>query len=63
MSQQEASDSRLSKWIEASGPLDDDLEIVRLSAAQMPAMNEARAAIARQLNGPLTALLLLHGRT
>jgi signal transduction histidine kinase len=40
-------------------PVDDDLEIVRLSAAR--AMDEAGAAIARQLNGPLTALLLYVG--
>ena len=40
---------------------DDDLEIVRLSAARTRAMDEAGAAIARQLNGPLTALLLYMG--
>jgi DNA-binding NarL/FixJ family response regulator len=61
MSQQEASDSHLSKWLESSPPLDDDLEIVRLSAARTRAMDEAGAAIARQLNGPLTALLLYMG--
>ena len=32
-----------------------------LTAAQTPAAAEARAAIARQLNGPLTALLLYMG--
>jgi DNA-binding CsgD family transcriptional regulator len=61
MSQQEASDSHLSKWLESSAPRDDDLEIVRLSAARTRAMDEAGAAIARQLNGPLTALLLYMG--
>lgn len=39
-------------------PLEDHLEIVQLSAARARAMDEAGAAIARQLNGPLTALLL-----
>ncbi|HEX9469773.1 MAG TPA: LuxR C-terminal-related transcriptional regulator [Bradyrhizobium sp.] len=58
---QEASDSHFSKWLESSTPLDDDLEIVRLSAARTRAMDEAGAVIARQLNGPLTALLLYMG--
>ena len=61
MSQQEASDSNFSKWPETSAPLDDDLEVVRLSAARTRATDEAGAAIARQLNGPLTALLLYIG--
>jgi DNA-binding CsgD family transcriptional regulator len=63
MSQQEnrISDSHFSKWIENSTPPDDDLEIVRLSAARARAMDEAGAEIARQLNGPLTALLLYMG--
>jgi signal transduction histidine kinase len=63
MSQQEnrISDSHHSKWIESSKPLDDDLEIARLSAARAQAMDEAGATIARQLNGPLTALLLYMG--
>ena len=39
-------------------PLEDHLEIVQLSAARTRATEEAAAAIARQLNGPLTALLL-----
>jgi len=55
------SDSHFSKWIESSTPLDDDLEIARLSAARTRAMDEAGATIARQLNGPLTALLLYMG--
>ena len=54
-------DSPFSKWIETSAPSDDDLEAVRLSAARTRAMDEAGAAIARQLNGPLTALLLYMG--
>jgi DNA-binding NarL/FixJ family response regulator len=63
MSQQEnrASDSHYSKWVESSNPLDDDLEIARLAAARARAMDEAGATIARQLNGPLTALLLYMG--
>jgi DNA-binding CsgD family transcriptional regulator len=61
MSQQEASDSHFSNWLENSTPLDDDLEIVRLSAVRVRAMDEAGGAIARQLNGPLTALLLYMG--
>src|SRR5450756_1461614 len=61
MSTQEASDSQFSKWLESSTPLDDDVEVVRLSAARARAMDEAGAAIARQLNGPLTALLLYMG--
>src|SRR5882724_11650871 len=60
MSQQEnrIGDSHYSKWIESSTPLEDDLEIARLSAARARAMDEAGSTIARQLNGPLTALLL-----
>src|SRR6202171_5558022 len=63
MSQQEnrISDSHFSKWIEGSTPLDGDLELARLSAVRTLAMDEAGAAIARQLNGPLTALLLYMG--
>jgi DNA-binding NarL/FixJ family response regulator len=54
-------DSPFSTWIESSALPDDDLETVRLSAARARAMDEAGAAIARQLNGPLTALLLYMG--
>jgi len=63
MSQQEnrITDSRFPKWTESSTPLGDDPEIIRLSAARARAMDEAGAAIARQLNGPLTALLLYMG--
>ena len=54
MSQQEpASGSRPPR---AAGP-----GIAGLTAAQTPGVAEARAAIARQLNGPLTALLLYMG--
>lgn len=54
-------DSPFSTWIESSAPPDDGLETVRLSAARTRAMDEAGALIARQLNGPLTALLLYMG--
>lgn len=60
MSKQEhrADDSRFPKWAESSAPLGDDIEIVQMSAVRPRATDEAGAAIARQLNGPLTALLL-----
>src|SRR5882724_736546 len=60
MTQQDhrAGDSPFSKWMEPVTPLEDNLEIVQLSLARARAMEEAGAAIARQLNGPLTALLL-----
>jgi DNA-binding NarL/FixJ family response regulator len=60
MSKQEKriNDSHFSNWLESATPLDDDPGIVGLSVAQPTAMDEAGAAIARQLNGPLTALLL-----
>src|SRR6202040_4303443 len=61
MPQQEASDSQFSNWLESSRPSDDDVEIVRLSAARARAMDEAGAEIARQLTGPMTALLLYMG--
>ena len=59
MSHQEnrAGDSQFRDWDEAGRPL-DEREIVRLSAARASAMDEARLSIARQLNGPLTALLI-----
>jgi DNA-binding CsgD family transcriptional regulator len=64
MSQQEnrITDSSFSKWTEGNEPIgSDDFEIVRLSAERAKAMDEAGAAIARQINGPLTALLLYMG--
>lgn len=59
MSQQRqcAGDSLLSRWVEDVTPLEDNSEIVRLPVARARA-DEAQAEIARQLNGPLTALLL-----
>jgi len=64
MSQREnrITDSPFLKWTEASPPVgSDDLEFARPSAAQTRAVDEAGAAIARQLNGPLTALMLYMG--
>ena len=60
MSQQDpqGGDSHFPTWIEAIAPAENSLEIVQLSAARARATEEAEAAIARQLNGPLTALLL-----
>src|SRR3954463_7509534 len=60
MSQQDhrAGDSHFPTWMETIAPLENNLEIVQLSAARARATEEAEAAIARQLNGPLTALLL-----
>jgi DNA-binding CsgD family transcriptional regulator len=53
-----AGDSHFSKWVKDITPLEDNLDFVHLSAARVRATEEAAAAIARQLNGPLTALLL-----
>jgi DNA-binding NarL/FixJ family response regulator len=53
-----AADSRFTKWMESITPLEENPEIVHLSAARSRVAEEASAAIARQLNGPLTALLL-----
>ena len=61
MPQREASDSPFSNWLESSRLSDEEVEIVRLSAARARAMDEAGAEIARQLTGPMTALLLYMG--
>src|SRR3954471_6221878 len=53
-----AGDSHFSKWGKEIAPLEDNLEFVQLSVARVRATEEAGAVIARQLNGPLTALLL-----
>ena len=53
-----AVDSHFTKWVESITPHEENPEIVQLSAARARAAEEASAAIARQLNGPLTALLL-----
>jgi hypothetical protein len=51
-------DPPLSKRIESAPGIVDDLEMFRLSGARTRAMEEAGAEIARQLNGPLTALTI-----
>ena len=53
-----AIDSHGSTWVKDITPLEDNVEFVQLSVARVRATEEAAAAIARQLNGPLTALLL-----
>ena len=58
MSRSEIGDSQLFDRVERNT---DEPDIVRLSAARARAVDEAGAAIARQLNGPLTALLLYMG--
>jgi DNA-binding CsgD family transcriptional regulator len=58
MSQPEASGSHFATWVESRAPADDAHEIARLPAARTLAVEEAGADVARQLNGPLTALLL-----
>jgi DNA-binding CsgD family transcriptional regulator len=54
-------DSQFSKGIEDGLSRDDSLEILRLAAAHAQAKDEASAAIVRDLNGPLTALLIYIG--
>ena len=55
-----ATDSRPSEWYESSTAPVEELDFVRLNAARAKAADEM-AAIARELNGPLTALLLYMG--
>ena len=59
MSQQRnrVADSHISDWGEASSRC-DELDSIAASPARSRAMEEVGHAIARQLNGPLTALLL-----
>lgn len=52
--------SQISDWVEGDSPA-GELDMIRLSAARARGMDEAGATIARQLNGPLTALLLYMG--
>ncbi|MBW7974839.1 helix-turn-helix transcriptional regulator [Bradyrhizobium sp. BR 10289] len=56
-----ATDSRPSEWYESSTAPTDELDFARLNAARAKAADEMAAAIARELNGPLTALLLYMG--
>jgi DNA-binding CsgD family transcriptional regulator len=53
-----ASDSLSPKWTDASVPAGDGSEVMPLSAARARATEEAAAVIARELNGPMTALML-----
>lgn len=55
-----ATDSRPSEWHDSAAPA-DELDLVRLGAARTKAADDMAAAIARELNGPLTALLLYMG--
>lgn len=54
-------DSQPSEWFESSTAPAEELDFVRLNAARAKAADEMAAAIARELNGPLTALLLYMG--
>lgn len=56
-----ATDSRSSEWHEDSAASAEEPDLVRLSAVRAKAADEMAAAIARELNGPLTALLLYMG--
>lgn len=53
-------DSRPSEWFESAAPA-EELDFARLNAVRAKAADEMAAAIARELNGPLTALLLYMG--
>ncbi len=54
-------DSHFSQAIESVPPGDDALEILRRAAAHAHTNNESEASIIRELNGPLTALLIYIG--
>ncbi|MBR1091590.1 helix-turn-helix transcriptional regulator [Bradyrhizobium manausense] len=56
-----AADSRSSEWFESSASAPEELDLARLNAARAKAADEMAAGIARELNGPLTALLLYMG--
>jgi DNA-binding CsgD family transcriptional regulator len=60
MSQQDhrVDDSHFSTLVDSIAPLENNLEFVQLSVARERASKDAGVAFARQLNGPLTALLL-----
>src|SRR5213595_246214 len=53
-----AADSHSTQWMDSGTAPGENVEIVQLSAARTRVADEASATIARQLNGPLTALLL-----
>lgn len=54
-------DSRPSEWHEGSTSPRGEVDFVWLNAARIKAADDMAAAIARELNGPLTALLLYMG--
>jgi len=56
-----ATDSRPSEWFESSSAPTEELDFARLNAVCAKAADEMASAIARELNGPLTALLLYMG--
>ncbi len=56
-----ATDSRPSEWHESSAASAEEPDFARLNALRAKAADEMAAAIARELNGPLTALLLYMG--
>lgn len=56
-----ATDSLPSEWYESSAAPTEELDFVRLNAARAKAADEMATSIARELNGPLTALLLYMG--
>lgn len=56
-----ATDSRPSELFESSTAATEEPDFVRLNAVRAKAADEMAAAIARELNGPLTALLLYMG--
>ncbi len=56
-----AADSQPPEWFESGASPREELDFVRLNAARAKAADEMAAAIARELNGPLTALLLYMG--
>src|SRR6478609_11042658 len=56
-----ATDSRPSEWFESSSAPTEELDFARLNAVRAKAADEMASAIARELNGPLTALLLYMG--
>ncbi|MBR0716917.1 LuxR C-terminal-related transcriptional regulator [Bradyrhizobium liaoningense] len=59
--QDTAADSRPSDWYDDSASPHEALDLSRLNGARIQAADEAAAAMARELNGPLTALLLYMG--
>ena len=53
-----ADDFTRTKSVESNAAREDNLEVLPLSAMRGQAVEDATAAVARQLNGPMTALML-----